>query len=86
MKINCEEASRLASQALEGPLSWWQRIKLRFHARMCSWCEGQHREMSALRKACRSCDADVSPTQELSPAARQRILAVIREHLENEQK
>jgi hypothetical protein len=84
MMINCKEASRLASHALESPLSWWQRMKLRFHARLCSWCGGHHRDMRTLRKACQCNDADESPTEELSPEARQRIMAVVREHLDEE--
>ena len=85
MKISCKEASRLSSQSLERTLSWWERVKLRFHNRLCGWCGGHDSDMQAVHKACRCAGGD-SPTEELSAEAKQRILAIIRAELANDER
>ena len=82
MMISCREASRLASHALETPLSWWQWLKLKAHARMCAWCCGHHRDLDSLRQAVQTHPDDQIPTEILSPEARERIMAIVRKQLE----
>ena len=86
MMISCKKASRLSSESLERPLSFWERIRLRFHCRMCSWCGGHDRDIKAVHEACHHEATDDSPTEELSPQARERIMAIVREHMESDRK
>jgi len=37
-KFSCLEATRLASDALERPLTWSERLRLRLHLLMCDMC------------------------------------------------
>ncbi|MFQ5518580.1 MAG: zf-HC2 domain-containing protein [Mariprofundus sp.] len=39
MKHACNQASKLASDSLDRPLSLWERVKLKLHLSMCSNCE-----------------------------------------------
>jgi len=36
---NCKEVSRLQSEALHRPLALPQRVGLRIHVLLCSWCQ-----------------------------------------------
>jgi anti-sigma factor ChrR (cupin superfamily) len=38
MMLNCREAGRMASEYLDGGLSWWGRLELRLHVAMCRHC------------------------------------------------
>jgi len=39
MNQSCHQASRLASDSLDRPLSLWERLKLKLHLSMCSNCK-----------------------------------------------
>ena len=84
MMISCKKASQLASESLERQLSWWERLRLKFHCGMCHWCGGHAEDMEKVRNACRCKTSDSSPTEELSPEARERIMAIVRQHLDDE--
>ena len=85
MMINCKKASQLSSESQERALTFWERLRLRFHCRMCVWCGGHDTDIKAVREACRHEADDESPTEELSPQARERIMKLVREHLDSEQ-
>ena len=51
MKINCKEASRLISRAMDEPLPLWQRVKLRLHLAICDACANFNRNVQVLRRA-----------------------------------
>jgi Putative zinc-finger len=51
MKINCKEASRLISRAMDERLPLWQRAKLRLHLAICDACASFNRNMQVLRRA-----------------------------------
>lgn len=48
--LSCEEASRLASAALDRDLSRSERWGLRFHMLMCGGCRRMQRQLEVLRK------------------------------------
>ncbi|MGP1679977.1 MAG: zf-HC2 domain-containing protein [Burkholderiales bacterium] len=50
---SCEEASRLSSRAMEGPLSPAERVLLRLHLAMCARCTNFTRQLDFLRRASR---------------------------------
>jgi hypothetical protein len=49
--INCKEASRLASQQLERPLSLWEGVQLKVHLVYCAGCRRMEKQFKFLRKA-----------------------------------
>jgi hypothetical protein len=51
MKINCKEASRLISQAMDQPLPLGQRLRLRLHLVVCDACANFNRQAQLLRRA-----------------------------------
>ena len=51
MKINCKEASRLISRAMDERLPLWQRAKLRVHLAICDACANFNRNVRVLRRA-----------------------------------
>ncbi|WP_430460732.1 zf-HC2 domain-containing protein [Thalassolituus sp. LLYu03] len=59
--MNCEEATRLLSEAQERPLSLSEKTSLRFHTLMCTGCRRFGEQMHQLRrfsKASRPTDKD----------------------------
>jgi hypothetical protein len=71
----CKEAARLQSTALDGRLTFFERLGLRFHLVLCRWCRRYGRQIMFLRSAARdhAHDDPPSPPPGLSPAARERI-------------
>ncbi|MDQ6980285.1 MAG: zf-HC2 domain-containing protein [Ghiorsea sp.] len=50
MKHACEEISRLASEKLERPLSFVERVRLRLHLLMCSACRHYDAHITKLHR------------------------------------
>lgn len=51
--LNCRDATRLMSEAQERPLSFMERVSLKFHLSMCKGCHNFSQQMNALRKMAR---------------------------------
>jgi len=51
MRLNCKEASRLLSQAMDRKLSPWDRTRLRLHLVLCDACNNFDRQVRFLRRA-----------------------------------
>jgi len=49
--LTCKQASQLISQSLDRPLSWTDRIKLRFHLFICDACTRFNQQLKQLRIA-----------------------------------
>ena len=49
--ISCKEASRLASQQLERPLTLGERVRFRLHLAICAGCRRMERQFRFLRVA-----------------------------------
>lgn len=47
--MNCQQATRLMSDAQERRLSRMQRLSLKMHVSMCSGCRNFSRQMGSLR-------------------------------------
>ena len=50
--MTCQEASRLASQAQDRPLTLKERIGLKLHLWICVGCQGFARQLKQIRQAC----------------------------------
>lgn len=51
--LTCKEATHLISEALDRPLSWHERLRLRTHLAFCSGCQAFQRQLDFLRTASR---------------------------------
>jgi hypothetical protein len=81
LSLNCREATRAQSDALQGPLSPARRIGLSLHLLLCKWCRRYGRQIRFLHEAAREHGeelAEASP-QALSNAARTRIKQRLRD-------
>jgi hypothetical protein len=78
---NCAEMARLASRALEQPLPWRTRLRMRLHYVICAWCERYARHLRFLHRAAphlHEPPAALSPRC-LSDDARRRIIQRLQE-------
>src|SRR5262249_7826548 len=67
--INCRHASRLLSNRLDRPLSWFESLILRVHLLLCASCRRFGRASEWLHRILTSLPSDVR----LPSAARERI-------------
>jgi hypothetical protein len=49
--LNCKQASQIISQSLDNPLSWHDRMKLRFHLFICNACTRFSQQLRLIKKA-----------------------------------
>ena len=71
---SCRRAVRLQSEALDHPLTFRERLGLRFHLLICKWCRRYGKQIAFLRTAARHEEPDLdSVPQRLPPEARERI-------------
>ena len=49
--LSCHQATRLASDAQERPLTFKEKVSLKMHTMMCSGCRNFENSMNTLRKA-----------------------------------
>lgn len=86
--INCKEHSRLASQSMDRPLSFWDRLSVRMHLLICPPCNQLKKQFDAIRKACRMIPAETDETCGINQDtiaipkdAIQKMKAALSEHL-----
>lgn len=87
--INCKEHSRLASEGMDRPLSFWDHLGVRIHRLICPACKRLKAQLDAIRLACRLIPSESDESQARDPnhvvlpkEACRRIKAALREHLE----
>ncbi len=75
-KFSCLEATRLASDALERPLTWSERLRLRLHLMMCDMCSRCVEQFQIIHQlASRSAEGKAS----LSEEDRRKIARALKE-------
>ena len=83
MMLSCRDTTRLASEALDQPLSWWQRLQVAMHLMMCGPCRRARRLMRLLRDAAARLGQEdfsqLASDQSLTPQMRQRIKDALRQ-------
>lgn len=86
--LSCKEAIRLASQALDRPLSLRVRLGLRLHLLLCSACGAAARQMRALDSVIgRRFAGDPGPettSTPVDPAVRERVRHAVHSTLDRE--
>ena len=82
MMPSCRDTTRLASESLDHPLTWWQRMQVAMHMMMCGPCRRARRLMQFLRDAFGKLRKEefeqLSTDQSLAPEVRERIKEAIR--------
>jgi hypothetical protein len=80
----CRQAVGLQSAALDGKLSFRERLGLRIHLALCQWCRRYGKQIRFLQTAARkhAGEEQVLPQRTLSPEARERI----KQRLQSEKK
>ena len=75
LNLNCREASRAQSEAMDRPLPFTKAAGLRFHLLICRWCRRYGRQIHFLREATRrkADRADNAAATVLSEKARERM-------------
>lgn len=76
----CAEMTRLTSRALEQPLTFKLRVKMRLHFVMCAWCRRYFAQINFLhaQAARRVSEFDLLPGRGLSPEAKHRLVQRLR--------
>jgi hypothetical protein len=84
--LTCKQASQLASQSLEQPLSWSNRMLLRLHFLMCGACRRFNLQLTLLAAAVKSIHikAENDSAVKLSAAAKVRMTKAINHTLSSE--
>ena len=79
--LSCREAVRLISEGMDRSLPIWNRVGLRLHVLICTWCERYRRQLIFIRRAIRQQPdrlMEQEPSAGLSPDARERFKRAIR--------
>lgn len=81
----CEEMSRLLSDAMDRPLPWHTRFRMRTHLLICVLCQRYKQHLALLRAVLRNRgtklnDDDRPNTPSLSPEAKARIQRALDSH------
>ncbi len=82
--FSCKQASQMVSESMDRPLRLRERVTLRMHLLMCSFCTRFVRQMRVLRRAVvqlgqATPESSVLPQVSLSTEARARISRVLSE-------
>jgi hypothetical protein len=53
LMLTCKQASQLISKSLDNPLSWSDRMKLKFHLFICDACTRFKQQLRSIKNAVR---------------------------------
>ena len=84
LMISCEKAAKLICEGLDRPLSFRERVQLRFHVTMCSACKAFQKQNEALLQLFEQRFRKLSASQmeALSEEACERLQRRVREAAE----
>ncbi len=77
--ITCKQASQIISQSLDNPLSWSERMRLKFHLFICDACTRFNHQLRLLSNAVKRIrhDTENDNSIQLSLEAKVRITGAI---------
>lgn len=82
---DCDRITRLASESLERPLTGVERLQLKFHFLICSWCKRYLAQLQTLHRC--SCEIreyiPPEPGLSLSADEKQRLKQALRQDEKN---
>lgn len=76
--LNCEQASTLASQALDRKLSWVESIGAWAHRVICAPCRAYRKQLLIMRRRGRQLGDELTTEVSMDDAAKERIRARLR--------
>ena len=86
--INCKEHSKLVSENLDRPISFWGKVSVKMHELLCPACNQLKAQLEMIRKACRSTETEMTPEElekcRLSTDASERMKAALNKALTKE--
>ena len=84
--LTCREATRLAANAMDRPLTFRERVKLSLHNLLCSYCRSYMRQLRFVRKWVRRMRVpDASPSgTELPTVSASRIKKTLEREISRE--
>ena len=79
----CAEMSRLTSRALEQPLSFKMRLKMRLHFVICAWCRRYFEQINFLHRHAPKLHLQLEalPGRTMATETKERIKAQVRKNL-----
>jgi len=77
MKHACQQATKLASDAIDRPLSTWESVRLRFHLLLCGNCRNCKRSMQIIHETADLIRRSSYGEFRLSKEQRERLLNAI---------
>ena len=82
--LNCRQATRLISQALDAKLPWHRRLAMNVHLLYCVWCRRYASQLRFLRQAAMELGAQAPDAQDhkLSSEAKEQVRARLQEAIE----
>ena len=83
MMLNCRQATRLISQAMDTTLPWHRRLAVRLHLLYCVWCRRYARQLQVVRQAAGHLPPDevALASEKLSPEAKELMRTRLQEAL-----
>jgi len=79
---SCHDVSQLLSKSMDTRLNWVERIQMRLHFRVCTYClqfEDQLKQIRAAGRSFEACEFDLESSDDLSEDAKNRLRQVIRD-------
>lgn len=81
--MNCEEISRLISQEIDQPLTFMQRVRLRFHLLFCRQCPVFRAYIRRLQNRSTEIEAaDLSDFPQLSESVKKEIVQELNQRVQ----
>ena len=71
--ITCKDLSRLASEAMDRDLSWWERVCMKMHLWVCKNCQRYVKHLAFLRKAAGEAGEVTSQSPTMPDDVRERM-------------
>lgn len=69
----CRQIVQCISRDRDNPVSWWARMRIRVHLKICDGCQRYLRQMEFLREAARRSETNPLVGRVLPAAGRERI-------------
>ena len=68
MTLSCKDVASLSSQAMDRPLPWFVRLKLRLHYWICAACARYRDQLSLIRRTLRGSEKSSLPADPSAPS------------------
>jgi len=79
--LTCKQASELISQSLDKPVTWSERLNLKFHLFICKYCARFYQQMHTIKTAVNKLRSQIEQDESitLSDEAKAKMIKKINE-------